>query len=107
MAVHTELGCGFLEAVYKAALKIEFDRRGIRYTKEVALPIWYASELLPVNYRVDFVCSDVLLECKALEALTNRETAQVLNYLKAAKVRRGLLVNFGASSLQYKRLVWG
>lgn len=82
MAVHSELGCGF--------------------------PITYKGVVLPVSYRVDFVCATgVVVEVKALDALTNRETSQLLNYLKASKIRRGLLINFGADSLQHKRLVWG
>lgn len=108
MAVHTELGCGFLEAVYKAALPIEFERRGLLYKPEVLLPIAYKGVTLPLSYRVDFVCATgVIVEIKALVALTARETSQLLNYLKASKYRRGLLINFGAESLQYKRLVWG
>ena len=107
MAVHTELGCGFLEAVYRAALPIEFERRGILYKPEVRLPIAYRGVVLPLNYRVDFIClSGVIVEVKALDALTNRETSQLLNYLKASGLRRGLLINFGAASLQCKRLVW-
>jgi GxxExxY protein len=53
MAVHSELGCGYLEVVYRAALKSEFRRRGISYENEVSLPIHYKGELLPFNYRVD------------------------------------------------------
>lgn len=108
MAVHAELGCGFLEAVYKAALPIEFERRGVLYKPEACLPITYRGVTLPLSYRVDFICATgVLVEVKALAALTTRETSQLLNYLKASKMRRGLLINFGAESLQYKRLVWG
>lgn len=108
MAVHSELGCGFLEAVYKAALPIEFERRGILYKPEVVLPIHYKGVTLRLNYRVDFICSTgVIVEVKTLSALTSREMSQLLNYLKASKIRRGLLINFGAESLQYKRLVWG
>jgi GxxExxY protein len=108
MAVHTELGCGFLEDVYKAALPIEFERRCVLYKPEVSLPITYKGVRLPLGYRVDFICaSGVVVEVKALSALTSRETAQLLNYLKASGIRRGLLLNFGAESLQHKRLVWG
>jgi len=85
MAVHTELGCGFLEAVYRAALPIEFERRCILDKPEVSLPISYKGITLRLPYRVDFVCmSGVLVEVKALDALTNRETSQLLNYLKAS-----------------------
>lgn len=108
MAVHAELGCGFLEAVYRAALPIEFERRAILYKPEVSLPVAYKGVMLPVSYRVDFIClSGVLVEVKAIDALTTRDTSQLLNYLKASKIRRGLLINFGADSLQYKRFVWG
>jgi GxxExxY protein len=94
MAVHTELGCGFLEAVYRAALPIEFERRCILYKPEVRLPIAYKGVVLPLGYRVDFIClSGVIVEVKALDALTARETSQLLNYLKASGIRRGLLIN--------------
>jgi GxxExxY protein len=64
--------------------------------------------LLPIHYRADFVCfSEIIVEFKALARLTNVEEAQLLNYLKATGMKRGLLINFGASSLQCKRLVWG
>lgn len=107
MEVHRELGCGFLEAVYRAALAIEFERRHILYRPEVRLAIGYKGVTLPVTYQVDFICEGVVVEVKALDALSTREMSQVLNYLKAANIRRGLLINFGAASLQYKRLVWG
>ena len=108
MAVHRELGHGFLEAVYLAALPIEFEKRSIAYQLEVPLAISYKQVMLPVIYKADFICEkDVIVEVKALDTLTNRETAQLLHYLKAAGIRRGLLINFGAESLQYKRLVWG
>jgi GxxExxY protein len=107
MAVHTELGCGFLEAVYKAALRVEFRRRGIDARAEVALPITYKGEELPIAYRVDFVCAeDVIVEVKALNSIGPVELAQAINYLKASGARRALLLNFGARSLQYRRVVW-
>lgn len=101
MAVHTELGCGFLEAVYRAALAIEFERAGVAFVPQVLLPISYKDRPLPLRYRVDFVCcGDVIVETKALDVLTSRDEAQLLNYMKAAGVRRGLLLNFGATSLR-------
>lgn len=108
MAVHRELGSGFLEAVYKAALPIEFERRQIRFAPEVTLPVSYKGIALPVTYRVDFVCeSGVIVEVKALDTISTREEAQLLNYLKASGIRRGLLLNFGGTTLEYKRRVWG
>ncbi len=88
MAVHSELGCGFLEAVYKAALCVEFHHRGIAFQPEVALPILYKGERLPLHYRVDFRCGDVLVAVKALDAIGPNELAQALNYLRAWQARR-------------------
>jgi GxxExxY protein len=107
MAVHRELGHGFLERVYKLALSIEFERRGILFRPESHLPIEYKGVLLATDYTVDFICEDsVIVEVKALDALTNQNEAQLLNYLKASRIRKGLLLNFGAPSLEYKRRVW-
>ena len=108
MAVHTELGCGFLEAVYKASLAVELRRRGIPYEREVALPLLYKGEPLPLLYRVDFICVDaVIVEVKAHDALTAIDLAQAINYLRAARLDRGILLNFGGRSLEHRRVVWG
>ena len=106
MAVHSELGCGYFEAVYKAALRIEFRRRSIKFCPEVPLPIDYKGERLPMNYRVDFVCGQVLVEAKALSVSAPAHEAQVINYLRASGLKRGLLLNFGTTSLQHRRMVW-
>ena len=108
MEIHRQLGHGFLEAVYQEAAVIEFPLRQIPFEREVSLPIRYKNILLSMHYRADFVCySEIIVEFKALSRLSNVEEAQLLNYLKATGLKRGLLINFGASSLQYKRLVWG
>ena len=106
MAVHSELGNGFLEAVYQAALEKEFQKRGIRYEREKQLPVYYSGEVI-AEYRADFLCFDeVIVELKALSTLSGNEEAQVINYMKASGLHRGLLVNFGTRSLQHKRLVF-
>lgn len=106
MEVHRTLGRGFLEAVYGDALVKEFEYRGIEYRREVPLPIYYKGELLPTGYRADFLCFEsVVVEIKALKAMTSVETAQIINQLTATPHERGLLINFGASSLQYKRYI--
>lgn len=108
MEIHRQLGHGFLEAVYQEAAVIEFPLKQVAFQREVALPIRYKNILLPTHYRADFVCfSEIIVEFKALSRLSTVEEAQLLNYLKATGLKRGLLINFGASSLQYKRLVWG
>lgn len=106
MEVHRELGHGFLEAVYQAALALEFQERGIPYKAEVALPVRFKGKLLTCAYRADFICfEEFLVETKAIANLTRVDDAQLLNELKATGYQRGLLLNFGAPSLEYKRLV--
>ena len=106
MEVHRLLGSGFLEPVYQAALEVEFGRRRVPYQREVGLPVYYKEEPLGVRYRADFVCFDeVLVELKALDRVTKREENQVIHYLIASRLGRGLLLNFGTPSLQYRRLV--
>lgn len=108
MEVHRVLGHGFLEAVYQEALATEFALRGISFAPQVELPITYKGKILATYYRADFIVFEkIIIEIKALDRLTSLETAQVINYLKATGFHRGLLLNFGARSLQYERLVWG
>ncbi len=106
MEVHSELGRGFLELVYQTALALEFQERGIPFSAEVALPIRYKNKLLTCAYRADFVCFEsVIVETKAIATLTSADEAQLINELKATGLQRGLLLNFGAASLEHKRLV--
>jgi GxxExxY protein len=106
MAVHNELGCGFLEAVYQDALEIEFKKQGIPYEREKKLDVFYRGEKLDSFYRVDFLCyGEVIVETKALSKMTGTEDAQVINQLKASKVTKALLINFGLTKLETKRLV--
>lgn len=106
MKVHRTLGRGFLEPVYQAALEVEFGTRGILYEREIDLPVFYNDVPLGVRYRADFLCySSILVELKALERLTSREEGQIIHYLLAGRLSRGLLLNFGSALLQYKRFV--
>jgi GxxExxY protein len=106
MEVHRILGCGFLEPVYQEALAKEFLLRGVPFRREVELPITYKGNLLAVKYKPDFICYDtVIVELKALDRLSGREKAQVINYLKATRIERGLLLNFGSVRLEYERLI--
>jgi len=106
MAVHTSLGCGFLEAVYQEAMAIELAHRQIPFAREVDISVSYRGHVLACNYRADFICyNSIIVELKSIQAITNVEKAQLINYLKAAKLQRGLVINFGSVSLEHKRLV--
>jgi GxxExxY protein len=106
MEVHTELGCGFLESVYRNAIVVELEARRIPFRTEVPFPLKYKERRLPLNYRADLVCFEsVVVEVKALSALGPIEHAQAINYLKASGLARGLILNFGARSLEYRRVV--
>jgi len=107
LEVHKELGCGFLEPVYQEALELELTDRKIPFCAQAELPVFYKGRKLRATYRADALCYDsVILELKALTKLGDVEMAQVLNYLKAGGHQRGLLINFGAKSLQHQRFVW-
>src|SRR4051812_39529731 len=104
MEVHREMGRGFLEAGYQEALELElFDQR-IPFASQVPLVIQYKGRPLRCTYRADLVCFDeIIVEVKALAQITGVERAQVINYLKATGFKRALILNFGATSLQYER----
>jgi GxxExxY protein len=107
LEVHRELGCGFLEPVYQEAFELELANRKIPFWAQVEVPVFYKGQKLRAFYRADALCYDsVIVELKALGKLGEVETAQVLNYLKAGRCERGLLINFGARSLQHQRYVW-
>ncbi len=106
LEVHKILGPGFLEAVYHEALAREMTKREVPFRSEVELPVFYKDARLSTSYRCDFVCYDtVIVEVKALTHLTGPEEAQVINYLKASRHSVALLLNFGAGSLEHRRLV--
>ncbi len=107
MEVHRILGPGFLEAVYQEALAIEFTLRNIPFRSEVYLPIHYKDHLLKKKYRADFLCFEqIIVELKAICKLSGIDASQIIHYLNATKFKKGLLLNFGAESLEYKRFVF-
>lgn len=108
MEVHNYLGYGFLGIVYKDALEIEFINIQIKYEREKEFRINYKGRFLNRKFNADFfVMNKILLEVKATrEGISNEYITQTLNYLKASGCKLGLLVNFGKSSLEYKRLIF-
>ena len=106
MKVHSELGSGFLEAVYQEALGKEFKKRNILYQRQPKLSLWFDGEKLKKYYIADFLCYDsIVLELKATSFLSEINIKQLQNSLKASKQRLGLLINFGTQSLIHKRIL--
>lgn len=106
MEVHSELGCGFLEPVYQEALSVVLTEKGIPHEREKLLEINFRGAVLKKKYVADFVCyNNIILELKALDAIHPDHLAQVINYLKVTGIKLGLIINFGAKSLQYKRVI--
>jgi GxxExxY protein len=104
--VSNTLGAGFLEKVYENALCVEFGRTGIPYSRQQQYGIEYKSKIVG-NYIADIVVDNkLLIELKALSALSRDHEAQVMNYLKASGLSVGLLINFGTSRIGMKRIVW-
>ena len=98
---------GFWKQYIQEALALELTARQVPHRREVDLPILYKGQRLHTHYRADFVCFEaVIVELKALGELSGRERAQVINYLKATGLEVALLINFGAWSLEYERLIF-
>jgi GxxExxY protein len=106
MEVHRELSSGFLEYVYEESLCYELNLREISFERQKELDIYYKDLLIPRKYKPDLIVENkVIVEIKATSGLTEVEEAQLLNYLKATKMRVGLLLNFGRRSMEVKRRI--
>ncbi|MCH2449403.1 MAG: GxxExxY protein [Gracilimonas sp.] len=105
--VHKFLGNGFQEVIYQRALAYEFEKAELTFEREIDQQIYYRDLEYPIGTRrADFVVAGkVLVEIKAVSKLDDIHMAQALNYLKAYKIEVGLLINFGAKSLEFKRLI--
>jgi len=105
--VYRNMGCGFLESVYQECLGIELCKAEIPFKSQFETSLDYNDIILEQKYRADFVCYDkIILEIKAVKALDDVHTAQVINYLNATGYKLGLLVNFGSfPKVDIKRLV--
>jgi GxxExxY protein len=105
MKVHSTLGNGFQEVIYQRAMEIEMPKHGLSYLRELEMPIFYDEQQIGTR-RVDFLVEDqIMVELKALTQLEDVHLAQAINYLEAYKLEIGLLLNFGAKSLEFRRLI--
>lgn len=104
MTVHKALGNGFQEVIYQRALEIEMLQMGISFNREFEMPIFYRNQLIGTR-RVDFLVEGIIsVELKAITKLEDVHFAQAINYLEAYNLEIGLLINFGETSLNFKRL---
>ena len=104
IAVHRELGPGFLESIYEQALAVEFALRGIAFVRQKPIPLFYRDHQIG-EHRLDFLVEDkIVVELKAVEALENVHFAIVRSYLKAAGLADGLILNFSSMPLTMKRV---
>ena len=105
MRVHSALGNGFQEVIYQRALDIEMMDNGLSFSREQEMPVYYKGHQIGTR-RVDFLVEGIVsVELKALTELLDVHLAQAINYLEAYDLEVGLLINFGAKSLQHKRIV--
>jgi GxxExxY protein len=104
MKVHAALGNGFQEVIYQRALEIEMEDEGLDFNREFEMPVQYKNRQIGTR-RVDFLVGGVIsVELKAIIQLEDVHLAQAINYLEAYDLEVGLLINFGAKSLEFKRL---
>ena len=108
LEVHKNLGAGFLEIVYKDAMSYEFDEHDYLYEREKEFGIRYKNMILQHKFYADFVLFEkVIVEIKAKQGgIAEEDLAQTINYLKVSGCKVGLILNFAASKLQIKRVVY-
>lgn len=105
MKVHSKMGPGYPEIIYGRCLAIEFNRISLRYEKEKNLNVYY-DEFIVGARRVDFMVEEkIVVELKALAGFTDKDFVQALSYLESHRQEIALLLNFGAKSLQFKRII--
>ena len=101
--VYKEKGCGFTEPIYQDCLEMEMTLQGIPYDPQCQIPLTYKGRKLRYTFVPDLICFDkIIVELKAVSAIAQEHRSQVLNYLKAAGIKLGLLINFGADGGQKK-----
>jgi GxxExxY protein len=110
LTVHKALGPGLLESAYEVCLAHELDKAGLRYKRQIVLPVFYDDQQIDAGYRLDLLVEDlVVIEIKAVETISEIHQAQLLSYLKLGGYRLGYLLNFNVTRLKdgICRLVYG
>ena len=104
--VYNNLGMGFLESVYQAALTSEFEEQHIPFKEQWGIEVFYKNKKLDKKFFADYICyGDIIIEIKAVERIAPQHEAQLINYLKATNKPLGFLVNFGGKKLDFRRFV--
>ena len=99
--VHAALGPGLLESVYGACLALELDQRGVRYRKQVDVPVLYRGTPIDAKLRLDFLVAErIVVELKTVESVLDVHRAQLLTYLKLTGCRLGFLINFNVATIK-------
>ncbi len=99
--VHSELGPGLLESTYEVCLEYELLKKGLKVERQKSLPVVYKNIKLDAGYRIDLLVEDkIIVELKSCEAIAPVHEAQLLTYLKLAKIKLGLLINFNVADLK-------
>jgi GxxExxY protein len=105
LEVHNELGCGFLEKVYENALMLLLDREGIPVRQQAPADVHFQGKVVGQYFADILVDNKLILELKTVDVIANIHKAQVLNYLRATRLKLGLILNFGKPRFEYQRLV--
>jgi GxxExxY protein len=105
LAVHNELGCGFLEKVYENALMLLLEREKIPAKQQIPTDVYFQGKVVGQYFADIMVDNKIILELKAADVIANIHVAQTLNYLRATGMKLGLILNFGKPRFDYKRLV--
>ena len=103
MEVYNTLGRGMEELIYQEALQIELENRGIKVDKEVWLDMYYKGQKLKKRYKADFVVNGIIVELKSVSIFSSEHRAQLFNYMRITKQKRGILMNFGGRSFASER----
>lgn len=106
MTVHNKLGKGLAEAIYQESLAIQLRRDGITVEEQKRIACWYDDVKLSAYYIADFYCSGIMIELKSAEAITPDHRSQLFNYMRLTHTHKGLLINFGETSLRAERFVY-